>query len=219
MISPTQSNTATPAPNQSSNGEKTTGLASDFETFLKMLTVQAQNQDPLKPLDASEYASQLAQFSMVEQQVQTNDLLSALGQALGGGNLDKLGKWVGMDVRTPSAFRFAGAPVTLFAKPDPAADKAVMVIRDSEGAIIDRISVPKTDQKMIWAGTGSDGQPLPAGSYSATLESFDGDKLLSEELASAYNHVVEAQISDNKVMLTLESGQVVDASAVTGVRS
>ncbi|WP_367648781.1 flagellar hook capping FlgD N-terminal domain-containing protein [Ruegeria arenilitoris] len=84
MISPTQSNTATPAPNKSFNAAKTTGLASDFVTFLKMLTIQARNQDPLKPLDASEYASQLAQFSMVEQQVQTNDLLSTLGQALGG---------------------------------------------------------------------------------------------------------------------------------------
>ncbi len=137
----------------------------------------------------------------------------------GGGNLDKLGKWVGMDVRAPSAFKLAGAPVTLFAKPDAAADKAVMVIRDSEGAIIDRVPMSETDQKMVWSGKDSDGQPFPAGTYSAMLESFDGDKLLSQELASAYNNVVEAQIVDNKVMLTLESGQVVGATAVTGVRA
>ncbi|WP_438826274.1 flagellar hook capping FlgD N-terminal domain-containing protein [Ruegeria atlantica] len=198
---------------------KNTGLASDFETFLKMLTVQAQNQDPLKPLDASEYASQLAQFSMVEQQVQTNDLLATLGQALGGANLDKLGKWIGMDVRAPSAFQYEGAPVTLFATPAPEADKAIMVIRDNEGAVVDRITVSTTDQKTEWAGQGSDGQPVAAGSYSATLESYDGDTLLSTQQAEVYGQVVEAQVADNQILLTLEGGHIVAAATVTGVRS
>ena len=47
-------------------------LSSDFETFLKMLTVQLENQDPLNPVDSADYAVQLATFSGVEQQVQTN---------------------------------------------------------------------------------------------------------------------------------------------------
>ena len=55
-------------------------VSSDFETFLKMLTVQMQNQDPLNPVDSSDYAIQLATFSGVEQQVKTNDLLASLGQ-------------------------------------------------------------------------------------------------------------------------------------------
>ncbi len=184
-----------------------------------MLTVQAQHQDPLKPLDASEYASQLAQFSMVEQQVQTNDLLATLGQALGGANLDKLGKWIGMDVRAPMAFQYEGEPVTLFATPAPEADKAVIVIRDSDGAVVDRVAVSTTDNKTVWTGQGSDGQPLAAGSYSATLESYDGDEPLSTQLAETYGEVVEAQVTDNQVMLTLESGQVVGAATVTGVRA
>lgn len=219
MITPTQQNTQTPVQSQNAKTQKSTGLASDFETFLKMLTVQAQNQDPLKPLDASEYASQLAQFSMVEQQVQTNDMLSALSQTLGGSNLDKLGKWVGMNVRAPSAFNFEGEPVDLFAKAEPTANKAVMVIRDSDGTVVDRITVSTTDTRTVWAGKGSDGQPLAAGSYSATLESYDGDKLLSQQLAAAYNQVVEAQVAENQVMLTLASGQVVSATTVSGVRA
>lgn len=219
LITPTQPNAQASTPTGNANAPKNTGLASDFETFLKMLTVQAQNQDPLKPLDASEYASQLAQFSMVEQQVQTNDLLATLGQALGGANLDKLGKWIGMDVRAPSAFQYEGEPVTLFATPAPEADKAALVIRDGEGAVVDRISVSTTDQSIVWAGQRSDGQPLAAGTYSATLESYDGDALLSTQQAEVYDEVVEAQVVDNQVMLTLESGQVVTATTVTGVRA
>lgn len=36
---------------------------SDFETFLRMLTTQLQNQDPLKPMESTEFAVQLATFS------------------------------------------------------------------------------------------------------------------------------------------------------------
>ncbi len=53
-------------------------ISSDFDTFLKMLKVQMENQDPLNPTDSSEYAQQLATFSGVEQAVLTNDLLTAL---------------------------------------------------------------------------------------------------------------------------------------------
>jgi len=63
--------------------KKATGIASDFETFLKMLTAQARYQDPLEPIDSTEYSAQLAQFSMVEQQVQGNDLLTAMQAQLG----------------------------------------------------------------------------------------------------------------------------------------
>ena len=44
-------------------------VTSDFQTFIQMLTTQAENQDPLNPMDSAEYASQLASFSSVEQQV------------------------------------------------------------------------------------------------------------------------------------------------------
>ena len=52
----------------------TGGISSDFNTFLRMLTVQMQNQDPLNPIDSADYAVQLATFSGVEQQVRTNQL-------------------------------------------------------------------------------------------------------------------------------------------------
>ncbi|HTR98266.1 MAG TPA: flagellar hook capping FlgD N-terminal domain-containing protein, partial [Bacteroidota bacterium] len=37
------------------------------DDFLKMLVTQLQNQDPLNPMDATQFASQLAQFTSVEQ--------------------------------------------------------------------------------------------------------------------------------------------------------
>ena len=49
----------------------TKALASNFETFLTLLTTQMKNQDPTDPMDASEQISQLATFSQVEQSIQT----------------------------------------------------------------------------------------------------------------------------------------------------
>jgi len=75
-------------------------ISSDFETFLKMLTVQLENQDPLNPVDSADYAVQLATFSGVEQQVQTNDLLKQLATQLGTGSIAQMASWVGMEART-----------------------------------------------------------------------------------------------------------------------
>ncbi len=218
MITPTSS-AQTAAQTPTSAASQASKLTSDFETFLLMLTAQARNQDPLEPMDSSEYASQLAQFSMVEQQVQTNDLLSSLSTALGGQKLSELSNWVGVDVRSASAFRFEGQPVTLFAQADATSDEAIMVIRNSTGTVIDRIPVNHTDTEFLWAGTDASGNPLGQGTYSATLESYRDDELLSQRLAASYNRVVEAQVADGTVHLSLQSGATVRSDEVTAIRT
>ncbi len=55
-------------------------VAEQFDTFLKLLTAQVRNQDPLAPLDSTQFVEQLATFSSLEQQVQTNTLLQSLSQ-------------------------------------------------------------------------------------------------------------------------------------------
>ena len=73
----------TPANNDKSR--KT--IAQNFDSFLGLLTTQLKNQNPLEPLDANAFTQQLVQFSGVEQQLKTNDLLASLatGGGLGGG--------------------------------------------------------------------------------------------------------------------------------------
>jgi flagellar basal-body rod modification protein FlgD len=70
-------------------------ISSDFTTFLKMLTTQMQNQDPLNPIDSADYAVQLATFSGVEQSVKTNQLLESLGQQFGLLGMAQMAGWVG----------------------------------------------------------------------------------------------------------------------------
>src|SRR5882724_12406573 len=56
----------------------TTGLGTDFKTFLTLLTTQLKNQSPLSPLDTNQMTQQLVSFSQVEQAINTNDKLSSL---------------------------------------------------------------------------------------------------------------------------------------------
>ena len=61
-------------------------LAGDFDSFLLLLTTQLQNQDPLSPLEPTEFTGQLVQFASVEQQINTNatmeDLLKVQNSSL-----------------------------------------------------------------------------------------------------------------------------------------
>jgi flagellar basal-body rod modification protein FlgD len=59
-----------------------TELSQDYDMFLRLMTAQLKNQDPLQPLDGTEFVAQLAQFSGVEQQIKTNERLDSLLGAL-----------------------------------------------------------------------------------------------------------------------------------------
>src|SRR5215218_9587535 len=75
---------ATTAPSTASTTASVAGavdrktIASNFDTFLKLLTTQLKNQNPLDPLDTNQFTQQLVQFSQVEQQMKQNDQLATL---------------------------------------------------------------------------------------------------------------------------------------------
>jgi len=64
--------------NNSAANVADTKLAQDFDQFLVLLTTQLQFQDPLDPLDSSQFTEQLVSFTQVEQSITTNKNLEAL---------------------------------------------------------------------------------------------------------------------------------------------
>ena len=53
------------------------------DDFLKLLTVQLQNQDPLKPMEDAQFMGQMAQFASLEQTKELNATVSSLSSSLG----------------------------------------------------------------------------------------------------------------------------------------
>ncbi|HET9131797.1 MAG TPA: flagellar hook assembly protein FlgD, partial [Terriglobia bacterium] len=64
--------------NASANANTTNNSTLDYDDFLQLMVAQLQNQDPLNPTDSTEYMSQIAQFSGVEQGINTNAKLDQL---------------------------------------------------------------------------------------------------------------------------------------------
>lgn len=216
------SGTTTAAVNTTQRNEApgaSTAISSDFETFLKMLTTQLQNQDPMNPMNSSEFAVQLATFSGVEQQVRTNELLSGLSTQLTGAGLAQYAGWVGMEARVQAPAVYTGQPVTITQHPEPGADRAHLVVRDSQGHEVQRLDTSTAEESVVWSGLDADGIPLPDGQYSLAVESFSDGESLGVTAAEVYATVAEARMTDGEAMLVLESGSEVAAGTVTALRA
>jgi flagellar basal-body rod modification protein FlgD len=194
-------------------------VSSDFETFLKMLTVQMQNQDPLNPVDSSDYAIQLATFSGVEQQVKTNDLLAALGQQMGLMGLSQLAGWVGMEARVAAPAYFDGSPVTVYADPPATADASTLVVQNQAGEEVYRSTIDTAGGATQSSGVGVNGQPVPTGVYKFDIESYVNESLISTETTQVYTTINEAKFDGTEMIVVLKGGTEIPASKVTAIRN
>lgn len=216
-LTPTQPATATrPAAAPAATAPRVT---SDFDTFLRMLTVQMQNQDPLNPIDSADYAVQLATFSGVEQQTRTNQMLETMLGQFGVLGMAQLAGWVGNEARAAGPVMFEGVPVTLFAEPSAMADRAVLAVRDAAGQLVARQDVWPVDGQFTWNGRDIADSLLPYGRYDLTLESFAGDQALGSSPVQSYARIEEVQGGPQGTRLILAGGVEVAATEVTALRT
>ena len=200
-------------------GQAKPAISSDFETFLKMLTVQMQNQDPLNPVDSSDYAVQLATFSNVEQSVRTNQLLEGMQSQFGILGMAQLAGWVGQEARAAAPVFMDGTPVALSPNPAASATRAVLVVTDAQGRVVSREDIPVSAEPYEWFGADATGNPLPTGTYTLTQESYFQDSLLMRSPMEYYAPILEARGGLNGTRLVLRGGIEVPATAVTALRA
>lgn len=215
----TQTQAATsPTISKSEPTTRSSVLSSDFEVFLQMLTAQAQYQDPLEPMDNSEYAAQLAQFSMVEQQVTTNDLMQQLMATLGTNDMSSAANWIGMEALVGGPAKFDGDPITIAPNPPITADAVTLIAYDAQGNEVQRTAMPVSADPFKWTGVGDNGSQLAYGEYTFEIESSANGEVLLTEPAMSYARVTEARIENGSTLLVLESGYMILANSVTGLR-
>jgi flagellar basal-body rod modification protein FlgD len=146
-------------------GAGSTMLASNFETFLALLTSQLKNQDPLSPVDSNQFTAQLTQMAGVEQQLLTNDLLKGLLAAQGSGGLANAATYIGKEATAAwSATKLTDGEATWSYELAANAASARLEVLDGSGNVVWSGDAPdKTTgvHDFTWDGeatSGNDGQ-------------------------------------------------------------
>jgi flagellar basal-body rod modification protein FlgD len=150
-------------------------IASNFTTFLQLLTTQLQNQNPLDPLDTNQFTQQLVQFAQVEQQMKSNDELTTLVSiektAQSTSALAYVGSTVVVDGSTAPLSNGTAAWSLNVSKPA----SATVTIKDSTGqtAYTGTFAVNPGVQNFTWDGRGNDGKLWPDGNYTMNATGVD----------------------------------------------
>lgn len=200
----TSANTATAAA-----GAASTTLGNNYQTFLKLLMTQLQNQDPTSPLDTNQFTQQLVQYSSVEQQIATNTNLGTLISLSQSNAVLQSAGLVGHEVTFTSdqlSLQSGQASLHLNAA---TAGKATITIADANNKVVSnsRIDVARGNTDYQWTPTG-----LPDGAYKVTVTDADGNSLPFTTTATA------TSVSQSNNTTTLSLGALsIPFSAITTV--
>ncbi|MEN5114017.1 flagellar hook capping FlgD N-terminal domain-containing protein [Brevundimonas diminuta] len=154
-------------------------LASNFQTFLSLLTTQLRNQDPLSPVDSNEFTAQLTQMAGVEQQLLTNDLLTSLLSAQQGDGLTGASQYIGKDATAVwSATRFEDGEASWSYELAADATDVTLQVLDASGKVVWSGPAPDKTNGMHdfkWDGaTTGGGQVDDGGVYTLKVLAKDG---------------------------------------------
>jgi flagellar basal-body rod modification protein FlgD len=151
--------------------------SADFNLFLKMLTTQMQNQDPLKPMDSTEYTQQLAQYSQVEQTVQQTSTLKDILTQLSTQNLAQASGFIGREGNFDSAVSglSGGTGAQWGYKADRALASLTATIKDAGGKVVETRALDTSTAAgtFAWDGTRTAGGKAADGAYTLSLAGAD----------------------------------------------
>jgi flagellar basal-body rod modification protein FlgD len=154
-INPVSSTGSTGSTNTAaaSTSANQTSFNEDFDTFLQLLTAQIRNQDPLEPTDSTQFVEQLATFSSLEQQVETNNTLGDIATMIGNLSSMLANEWLGQEVAVSSKHvSYEGKPVEFEVDPAYAYDEAVLTVADSQNQIIYQEKLDADQGRYAWDG-------------------------------------------------------------------
>lgn len=188
-----------------------TRLAENFNTFLTLLTTQLKNQDPLSPMDSTQFTQQLVQMTGVEQQLLTNDLLEKLVTNTGSG-VSTAVSLIGKEVRAEAdvaALKNKKAEWTYALDRD--ATDVKLEILDEKGRVVR--SVAPTDNKagehtFTWDGKNAAGSDSAEGTYTLRVTAKDSQGSTVTSTIYADGLVTGVEQSDGSTLITIKGAQV-----------
>jgi flagellar basal-body rod modification protein FlgD len=161
-------------------GAASSGATMGKEDFLKLLVAQLAHQDPLEPLQNTEFVTQLSQFTGVEQLMNMNTSMEGLQVAQlsmsNGLTAALIGKTV--QVRGDTLRHLQQGSREISFELPAAAQRVAVQIRDSQGTLVRTLEVggrPAGLNTVGWDGRDSIGNLVTPGNYQLAIEAVDGN--------------------------------------------
>ena len=221
---PATTTTNTGAAGSSNNSDINNGLnslATNYQTFLTLLTTQLKNQDPLSPLDTNQFTQQLTQMTGVEQQLLSNQLLQQLVTANQSSGLSNAVSLIGKTATASgsSATLTSGSASWPYTLATPAASGTVSVV-NSGGTVVWTGPLTATNagsSTFSWNGKDSTGTQLDnGGAYTLKITATDASGAPVTVTNGISGQVTAAQQVNGVTMVTINGVQV-PLSTITGV--
>ena len=173
----------------------------DFNMFLKLLTTQMQNQDPLDPMDTSEYTQQLVQYSQVEQSMQQTGVLKDILGRLSAQDVAQASSFIGREVRFDSNISGLGASNNAGWTIAPArtAGSMTVSITDSAGKVVHEAAIDPGSSRFTWDGKLADGSRAAEGAYRLAVTAKDSSGAAIDAGVNAVG-IVRDVITDGSVV-------------------
>ncbi|WP_306547027.1 flagellar hook assembly protein FlgD [Desulfobulbus sp.] len=199
----TSSNTAT------TSSSKTSALGQD--QFLTLLVAQLQNQDPLNPADATEFTSQLAQYSQLEQLFNLNDSMEQLATAQNNSERLSALTLIGQDVVVEnSEFTFSKESVEIGYKVDGTVTDVDLLIKNSDGKTVATLSASDLSEGnhfLTWDGKNSSGTALDPGTYSIQISAKNGTTASASVSPLVRSEVTGIDLSGSEAKIVTALGE------------
>lgn len=202
-------------------GKALKSLSGNYETFLKLLTAQLQNQDPLEPLDATKFTEQLVSYSQVEQQIATNTglntLISVARASAGANAVSFLGRNA---VTTGNTSELSDGEARWQYKLPQDATGLQLRVTDASGNVIRTLSGPTTAgaHDLSWDGKNTAGAMMPAGTYRLQVAATRPDGTPINASVSGIGTISEIDMSGQDPILYMGTRKL-KLSDITGFKN
>lgn len=187
-----------------------TKLAENFDTFLTMLTVQLKNQDPLSPMDSTEFTNQLVQFSAVEQQIASNKNLENLISVTQTNTKAQAIAYIGHTIEVAGTMVPVqdGKAAFSYTLPEEARSIAV-VLKDSSGKVVANLPGNTTAgrHEVAWDGRDTSGNVVEDGPYILSIVATNGEGETMEVGSTVYGRVTDVAADATETLIAM--GKVV----------
>ena len=174
----------------------------DKDAFLKLLVTQLQHQDPLNPLDSTEFTAQLAQFSSLEQLGNINDGVIGLQLIETASNNSQAVNLIGKTVKAygNSIHLTDGVSDDIQFELEADAEAVFVNIYDSDGNNVKTIetgALSAGEQTLEWDGTDQDGNDVADGAYTFEVSAVDADDNMVDATAFISGTVTSVTFIDS----------------------